>query len=227
MFRTTLKNNIEIQQLLSDRSNVFLIKTETLCILIDTAKANQRQTLQTKLAQHSITKIDWLLLTHTHFDHCENASFIKRKYEAKIVASEKTISNSEAGLTPMPKGTNFLTRQISRFGNLLTNIKTYEPFEIDFPINNKQDLINEITLLPSAGHSEDSISIIVNRKICFVGDAMFGIFPRSIYPPFANAPQQLKTTWQKRYKTKCHTFLPSHGKPIKRIRVELALNTYL
>jgi hypothetical protein len=45
---------------------------------------------------------------------------------------------------------------------------------------------------------------------------MFGIFPNSIYPPFAYNTEQLISSWGKLLESKCVLFLPSHGSQISR-----------
>jgi glyoxylase-like metal-dependent hydrolase (beta-lactamase superfamily II) len=40
-------------------------------------------------------------------------------------------------------------------------------------------------LLNTPGHSPGSLSVFVGHEIAVVGDAMFGVAPRSVFPPFA------------------------------------------
>jgi len=47
--------------------------------------------------------------------------------------------------------------------------------------------------------------------MAFVGDTMFGIFPGSVFPPFAEDPRQLINSWGQLLDTGCSLFLPSHG----------------
>lgn len=49
---------------------------------------------------------------------------------------------------------------------------------------------------------------------------MFGIFPNSIFPPFADDIQGLLKSWKKLLETNCSVFLPGHGREIKRELVE-------
>ena len=74
----------------------------------------------------------------------------------------------------------------------------------------------EIELIATPGHSDDSISVIVNNEIGLVGDTMFGVFKSSIFPPFADNPDEMVESWEKLFDTNCHTFLPGHGSEIKK-----------
>ncbi|UTB31789.1 MAG: hypothetical protein NKF70_09735 [Methanobacterium sp. ERen5] len=50
------------------------------------------------------------------------------------------------------------------------------------------------------------MSIIIDNKIAIVGDAMFGIFGNSIYPPFADNPKIMIESWGKLLDTGCSSF---------------------
>jgi len=56
--------------------------------------------------------------------------------------------------------------------------------------------------------------------VALVGDTMFGIFPWTVMPPFANDKQQLLKSWEKLLETLCKLFVPSHGTANKRDLVE-------
>ena len=76
---------------------------------------------------------------------------------------------------------------------------------------NLQDFGFNGYILHTPGHSPGSQSIIVDNEIALVGDAMFGVFPGSIFPPFADNEEELITSWGKLIQTGCRLFLPSHG----------------
>jgi len=70
------------------------------------------------------------------------------------------------------------------------------------------------------------MSLIVDDEIAIVGDAMFGIFPNSIFPPFAdNVPVMIKS-WRKLLDTKCMLFLPAHGTKNSRRLVDGECNRF-
>ena len=70
------------------------------------------------------------------------------------------------------------------------------------------------------GHTEGSISLIIDNEIALVGDTMFGAFPGTIFPPFANDESLMVNSWEKLLKTKCKVFIPSHGSANDRGLVE-------
>ncbi|MBN2843477.1 MAG: hypothetical protein JXM68_10325, partial [Sedimentisphaerales bacterium] len=49
---------------------------------------------------------------------------------------------------------------------------------------------------------------------------MFGIFPWSVFPPFADNVKQMTDSWGKLLETNCRLFLPGHGTANKRPLVQ-------
>ncbi len=80
------KNGYEVSQVLSGRSNSYFISTERSNILVDTGKETVYNKLRKNIDLLKLTdnKIALLILTHTHFDHCQNAYKIKEKENCKI-----------------------------------------------------------------------------------------------------------------------------------------------
>jgi hydroxyacylglutathione hydrolase len=70
------KNGSNIFRILSGRSNAFLISSNNLNVLVDTGHDRLWQKLKKNLDNHNIKIIDYLILTHTHFDHAGNAARI-------------------------------------------------------------------------------------------------------------------------------------------------------
>jgi glyoxylase-like metal-dependent hydrolase (beta-lactamase superfamily II) len=66
-------------------------------------------------------------------------------------------------------------------------------------------------VMHTPGHSPGSISVIIDNEIAIVGDAMFGVFRNSVFPPFADDLKQMVLSWGKLLETECTSFLPGHG----------------
>lgn len=222
-----LNNGYRIDQLLSGRSNSYLISSENGNVLVDTGRKNKRSILLKNLKKLHTEKINWLILTHTHFDHCENAGFFQKNFNCRVVVSEKGLSNVKRGYSPLPRGTNPFSKIISGIGNhFLTSLFHFERFEPDHTYDEFFSFSIpgiDIELIATPGHSDDSISIIVNNEVALVGDSMFGVFKKSIFPPFADDPGEMVESWGKLLETDCHTFLPGHGREIKRELAEREL----
>ena len=209
------KSNYKIVQLLSGRSNVFLLTNEEKNILIDTSPAYRWKKLEKNLMAFGVQHIDYLVLTHTHFDHAANANRIKEKYGARVIVHKTEASFLEKGENILPRGTNLLSQTIIRvMKNTFTRWFGYEPCTYDYVVDSVFDLKDfgfSACIIHTPGHTPGSISLIIDNEIALVGDTMFGIFRNSVFPPFANDVEQLIASWGKLLKTGCSVFLPSHG----------------
>jgi hydroxyacylglutathione hydrolase len=221
-------NGYTIYRLLDGRSNSYLICTGNGNILVDTGRKNKKSILLKKLQKNKIGKVDWLILTHTHFDHCGNARFLQEQLKCEVVVSEKGINMAKKGFARLPRGTNTFSKTLSNFGNRF--IARPFQFKSFCPDHTVDEFFSfsipgiDVELIETPGHSDDSISVIVNNEIALVGDTMFGIFKNSIFPPFADNPSNMVESWKKLLETDCQMFLPGHGSEIKR---ELAEKEYL
>lgn len=74
------KSGYVITKLLSGRSNVFFLSNGNKSIIIDTSIKMLWRVLDKKIRSKKIRKIDYLILTHAHFDHVANANRLKRDY---------------------------------------------------------------------------------------------------------------------------------------------------
>lgn len=163
--------------------------------------------------------LDYLIFTHTHYDHCQNAARLQQQFGCKIVVSQREHQFLELGNTPLPNGTNLITRLLIKLGKHLDTLFMFEPFNADIVINASMMvpvLNSKIEILPTPGHSAGSISVLVDNEIAFVGDTLFGIFPNSVFPPFADDIDLLHKSWKALLNTPCQLFLPCHGKAITR-----------
>jgi hydroxyacylglutathione hydrolase len=226
------KAGYEIFQVLSGRSNAFFIITGSYNILIDTGTERGYKKLRSNINSLGLIsrKIDFLILTHTHFDHCRNAAKIKEEENCRIMAGIKEKESIEKGFTNLPGGTLFITKPISLLGKMIGKKRFgYKPFSADMLVEDELDLINynlNIKLVKTEGHSPGSISIIIDKEIAVVGDAMFGVFKNSIFPPYADNPAEMINSWKKLINTGCNIFLPGHGNEIKKDRLQKEFDKY-
>jgi len=220
------KKGSKIFRVLSWRSNAYLILNGNNTILVDTGKNSAFGRLNRRLdiLNIPIEEITTLILTHTHFDHCQSAKKILEKSGCRIIVSDAAADSIQKGYTRLPDGTFPITKLISKLGNLTgKNGFGYEPFRPGILVNRDYDLNDGkdgIKIIKTAGHSDDSMSIIVDNEIAVVGDLMFGIFRNSIFPPYADNISEMIKSWGKLLNTDCIIFLPGHGREIKRSLLE-------
>lgn len=220
------KNEYKISQVLSGRSNAYLIKKDKDTILVDTGKSASYARLSKNIEalNESIDSFSFLILTHTHFDHCQSSKKIKERSNCQIIVSQIAASWIANGYSQLPNGTFPTTKLIAKLGRLIGKRKfSYQPFIPDTFVNGAYELeINEtkLKIIETAGHSADSVSILVDNEIAIVGDAMFGVFSNSVFPPYSDDIHKMIESWGKLLNTNCQIFLPGHGKEITRNLLE-------
>ena len=184
-------------------------------ILVDTGPASHWKKLDGKLQELGIERLDALILTHAHYDHAGNAARLQEKYEAKVIAHIAEGPFLARGENYALGGTNALARLlVAVLGKRFARRARYEPCRPNLQVDPSFDLREfgfNAHALHTPGHTAGSLSVIVDNEIALVGDAMFGIFPGSVFPPFAEDPGQLIASWGRLLATKCRLFLPAHG----------------
>lgn len=143
-------------------SNTFLLvnEAEKNCVAIDPGTKEQTE-LRDYIRSHGLT-LDYVLLTHEHFDHCWGVNYLLEAFPAKVVATRLCAE--------------YVMRPLSAFNQLYFNLN--EPYSIS-----KIDLLAEdidwnllwndvpIKLIDAKGHTNCSICINVGKAL-FSGDTM-------------------------------------------------------
>lgn len=220
----TTQNGYKITQLLGGRSNVFLLSNEENNILIDSGPKFMWKKLRDQLRKLNIDKIDYLILTHTHFDHAANSKQLKEKYGAKVIVHKNEEEYLLHGDNVMFSGTNPLSRLLAGlFVKLFTSYARYEACKPDILVDSSftlNDMGFNGIIIHTPGHSPGSICIIVDDEVALVGDTMFKVFRGSVYPPFAVDTATMINSWGSLLGTNSRVFLPSHGSSNPRSLVE-------
>ena len=82
-----------------------------------------RQRIDSLNLEHS--KIDGIILTHTHYDHCQNAYVIKEHNQCRIWIGWKEAKYAVMGYSPMPNGTFGIAKIISKLSNMIWSAKIW------------------------------------------------------------------------------------------------------
>lgn len=213
-------NNYKIHQLLEKINNAYLIETPNYNLLIDTGEHTDYDTLVKNINSLLLfnKKIDFIILTHTHYDHCQNISKLSEKYKAKILCSINAKKFIIQGFAPPPKKINLIYILIQIANIFKSKEKTkYDAFHVDkYIVDNFSfnDYNLDINVIATPGHSIDSLSIIVNSEIAIVGDTFLGFFSNSCLVALYDDINIIKKSWRKLFDTNCNLFLPGHGNAI-------------
>lgn len=227
------KGGQKIIRVLGGRCNSFLISYRNRHLLVDSGRENNLKKLNNCLVDSGVTiaSLAGLVLTHSHFDHAENAANIKVRFNAPIIVHSNEAEFLKRGDNPVIHGTTLLTRLMTDLLNRKLGILTlrYKPVAGDILLDDSFDLKDwgfNGTIIHTPGHSPGSISVIVEDEIAIVGDAMFGVIQGSVLPPFADNLQQLVESWKALLDTGCSTFLPAHGRERSRAVLQNQYNKF-
>lgn len=203
---------------------MFLLTSGSARILVDTGRRNRWPDLQDRLARAGVDRLDALVLTHTHFDHAENARRLRDAYGAKVMVQQSEARYLERGDSPLPAGCVLPARIFTpRLRRLLTPRFRYDGCPVDAMVDDRLDLAPwgfGGYLLHTPGHCRGAMSMIVDDEIAIVGDTMVNAGPWSVFPPFADDVAELLESWRRLLDTGCRVFLPGHGTAIERALLE-------
>ncbi|NPV93105.1 MAG: MBL fold metallo-hydrolase [Firmicutes bacterium] len=218
----TTKNRVEVIRVLEGRCNSYLVRQGDRALLVDTGRKNAWKHLSRNLDRMGLEAggLCALILTHTHFDHAENAAAVKERYQARVVVHRSEGEFLRAGDSPLPRGTVFPTRAMMALAaKRVQPLFRYRPVNHDILVEEEYDLNPwgfNAGIIHTPGHTAGSISVIVDDEIAIAGDTLVGMLPGSVFSPFADDAGLMVESWQKLLQTGCRVFLPAHGRPVSR-----------
>ena len=183
-------------------SNTFLlVKEDGHCIVIDPGTKEQAD-VRDYIQKYGL-RLDYIILTHDHFDHCWGVTYLLEYYPAKVVATKIT-----AEWIAIPK---------NNFNQLYYN--SDEMFSI-----NKVDLLAEeigwmlewqnieILMIDAKGHTKGSMCVKVGNAL-FTGDTMIFKTKPFLKKKYGGSYEDLKLTIFKLFDTYPNNTIvyPGHG----------------
>ena len=150
-----------IQLLKYGNTNCYYIKGEKGSILVDTDWAGTLQAFYKKVKELNITNIDYLLITHYHPDHMGIAQDIIDNMNIKLLVID------------VQKGYIHCSDQIFEKNNDI-NFKPINAQPLIISCEDSRSFLNDLgingEIIYTPGHSDDSISLILDDGIALVGD---------------------------------------------------------
>ena len=178
-------------------THYYLIDTRQGKLMVDTGWAGSLPALKSQLKGYAIdlAQIGYLMITHHHPDHAGLTQEIKRASNARLIILEKQIPFLE-NLKAFYAGKDI-----------------YEPIQIeanDLVLqSSNRAALNQIGILgeiiETPGHSDDSVSLILDNGMAFVGD---------LHPPDLVPDERRDATcqsWSKLVRLNIKTVYPAHG----------------
>lgn len=202
--------------------NIYLLVQEGHGLLIDAGKEGKETEFLDFLGSKGLNENDLrhIVLTHTHNDHTGALKGIAEATGASVYVHANEAEPLRSGYTPAPLGTRFFPKVISLLGRKVApSVMKYPAVEPDLILDKEQPealASRNLTWLHTPGHTVGSVTYILDGKVAFPGDILFGMSKTDCYPWFADNPRELKHSWKKLLESDIQVFLPAHGKPVTR-----------
>jgi hydroxyacylglutathione hydrolase len=215
--------NYRVIRLLGRYSGSYLISKDDKFVLIDTGCKRQLNKLRRSLVTLGVNKdsLAALVLTHTHFDHAENAAEIREIYQTKVIVHRSEAGFLALGDSPLAKKCTFFSWcNMNVFTKLARWLIKYPSVKVDIMVDDKLDLSFlgfDAYIIHTPGHSLGSISVIVDGEIALAGSAISGFFPGLILPLFFEDKEKMITSLKRLFDTGCSIFIPAHGMDCNRL----------
>jgi len=179
-----------------DSTNYYILETETGKLLIDSGWPGTLPKLNAELKRKGIAlnEIKYLLVTHFHPDHAGLTQELKN-LGAKFVLLESQVGFI-APLTELFKPKNLPYVEIKPDDNFLLNFVESRQFLATRGVDGE--------IIPSPGHSDDSVTLILEEGFAFTGDLQ----PRFMLPDDDNVSRE---SWDRIYEQKIIRIFPGHG----------------
>jgi len=184
-------------------------------VLVDAGLSAQSKLLKRKLEKLGID-LQYILMTHTHYDHTGAVEQVRAATGAKVVVGAAEAECLKEGHTDVPRGTNAFFRMIGNAGHDVDpkHIEHYTPVKGDVvAVESQTSLLlgdDTIEAIPLGGHSAGSVGYRIGEHI-FVGDVVFGI-AHIIYPWFADFEEEIEAAWGKIIGSGARYIYPGHGR---------------
>ena len=150
-----------IQLLKYGNTNCYYIEGKNGSILVDTDWAGTLQLFYSKIKELNIKNIDYLLITHYHPDHMGIAQDIIENMNVKLLVMDvqEDYIHSSDKIFEKDKNTNFKPINTNP---IIISCEQSRKFLNDLGIDGE--------IIHTPGHSDDSISLILDNGIAIVGD---------------------------------------------------------
>jgi ribonuclease/clavin/mitogillin len=192
-------------------THTFLVDLSRGKLMIDAGWPGSLPALKSQLRQYGIapTEIKWVLITHMHPDHAGLAQEIKQLSGARLILHQKQIPllpelaaslRAKGGYTPI----------------------VVEPADIVLAGDHRRVMAGlgvPGDVIETPGHSDDSVSLVLDSGLAFIGDLHL--------PQFAAdeaAAALTRSSWQTLLEHGANIFYPAHAPPFEASVVKRALS---
>lgn len=178
-----------------DSTNYYLIEAKTGKLLVDCGWPGTLPKLMAELKRKGVSfkEIKYLLVTHFHPDHAGLVQELKNQ-GIKFILLECQV-NFIAQLTEHFKTKKFPYVEIKQNDSLILKLEDSRKFLASLGLDGE--------ILHTPGHSDDSVTLILDEGYAFTGD---------LHPAFMNIDDiTTRASWDKIHQHKIKRIYPGHG----------------
>ena len=208
-------------------TNVYLLPCHGGYLLVDGTYPDKLGVFKKELAGKGISpdQIKHVLLTHHHDDHAGFLEELRRECPFRLILHREALAEVKKGENnPEVRPVN---RRVAVFFALLKFLQKgtqYPPISVeenDLVVQGEAEYgLHDIgvpgKIIPTPGHTGDSISLVMDDGDAFVGDAASNFFPflgLRHRPIVAKSMPRVLESWDRIIKAQAKTVFPSHGEP--------------
>lgn len=195
--------------------NCYLVRIQNGFILIDTAKAGQRRTIEAALAKAGCQpgNLKLIILTHGDFDHCGNAAYLSKKYGAPVA-----MHPDDAGM--VERGDMFWNRKqpnpvMRAIVGLLFHLNAADQFKPDVFIQQGDNLAQygfDAQVIELPGHAKGNIGLLTAENDLFCGDLLANTSKPQVWT-IVDDQAAMQASVAKLNGLPIQTVYPGHGQP--------------
>lgn len=173
---------MKIETITCGQSNVYLLYGNQAAVLIDTGTAAYKEKVL-KYCQNANVRL--IILTHGHFDHCQNAAYLAKQLNCSVGIAKEDLPLLENRQKRRVFGKGIWGKFYAYVSNRNIRMKEIEAVTPDVLLEDGMFLAQygiDGQIVKLAGHTKGSIGVKLATGEFFVGDAMQNIlFPSAAW----------------------------------------------
>lgn len=186
-------------------------------IMIDAGEPGMGKRLIKALGRHRIDprNIRLIIITHAHYDHVGSLAEILNWCQCPVLIHPLENEILQKGQILIPPGTTTFGKAMSRVGSLLKPFMGYTPGRGDILVESPFNLDSfgiDGQVLPTPGHTDGSLSVVLKSGEAFVGDLAMNFLGADNFPIFGNSIVKLNQSRELIRSVGTHTIYPAHGR---------------